>query len=106
MGNAPSQNEISDKVHRQFLRQSHSIPIIKKKSSLNNKKKATTAAIYPNRRTSLPPSPTPSDPLPPRSNSHDNIVIKGRRYQNVNSKYMLPNDEQEQDRLVQVVSFI
>ncbi|KAI7870395.1 S-adenosyl-L-methionine-dependent methyltransferase [Spinellus fusiger] len=32
----------------------------------------------------------------------DSTVIDGRSYQNINTKYMYPNDEEEQDRLIQM----
>ncbi|KAI8378971.1 S-adenosyl-L-methionine-dependent methyltransferase [Blakeslea trispora] len=48
---------------------------------------------------SLPPSPTSTSPQSIRSDSY---IMNGRRYQYYNNKYILPNDEIEQDRLVQV----
>ncbi|ORY95689.1 hypothetical protein BCR43DRAFT_493435 [Syncephalastrum racemosum] len=38
----------------------------------------------------------------PQQQDSDNIYVKGRRYQRKNSKYPMPNDEEEQDRLTNV----
>jgi hypothetical protein len=56
-------------------------------------------------KTSLPPSPDSSDHtnLPGYAISAQSIQIHGRKYQSFSSKYILPNDEEESDRLVQVV---
>jgi hypothetical protein len=63
---------------------------------------------YPNailtKTASLPPSPTGSYPLSSIKMQAETLIIKGRRYQNYNTKYILPADDQEQDRLVQCVS--
>lgn len=51
-----------------------------------------------NGATSLPPSPsyTANDTYKTKT-----VIVDGRRYQNYNTKYVLPNDDEEQDRLVQ-----
>lgn len=66
---------------------------------------SSNANVHPNGTTSLPPSPTQSDD--PASTKEvklvEAIIINGRKYQNFNTKYVLPSDDLEQDRLVQVV---
>lgn len=56
-----------------------------------------------NGATSLPPSPsyTANDTYKTKT-----VIVDGRRYQNYNTKYVLPNDDEEQDRLVQAVTII
>jgi hypothetical protein len=51
---------------------------------------------------SLPPSPTQSDQTMLKET--ETLIIHGRKYQNHNKKYIFPSDDEEQDRLVQVVS--
>jgi hypothetical protein len=58
---------------------------------------------------SLSPSPTSSSHPSTYTNLHEYAFctepfqVYGRRYQSFNTKYILPSDEQESDRLVQVV---
>lgn len=67
--------------------------------------KSSHANVHPNGITSLPPSPTQSDDPANMKEVKlvEAIIINGRKYQNFNTKYILPSDDQEQDRLVQVV---
>lgn len=66
--------------------------------------KSSHANVHPNGITSLPPSPTQSDDPANMKEVKlvEAIIINGRKYQNFNTKYILPSDDQEQDRLVQV----
>ncbi|KAG1141329.1 hypothetical protein G6F38_008500 [Rhizopus arrhizus] len=51
-----------------------------------------------------PPNPSlPPSPIYTSNDAHNTktIIVNGRRYQNFNTKYVLPNDDEEQDRLVQ-----
>ncbi|KAG1046411.1 hypothetical protein G6F43_011103 [Rhizopus delemar] len=51
-----------------------------------------------------PPNPSlPPSPIYTSNDAHNTktVIVNGRRYQNFNTKYILPNDDEEQDRLVQ-----
>jgi hypothetical protein len=100
MGNISSHADLSpDKIHKTLSRQSHTMTAhIKKKRSFRNDSGVHSVSSSKS-QTSLPPSPTLSETM----RENDSMVINGRRYQNVTKKYMLPNDEEEQDRLVQEV---
>ena len=53
-----------------------------------------------------PPNPSlPPSPIYTSNDAHNTktIIVNGRRYQNFNTKYILTNDDEEQDRLVQAV---
>lgn len=63
-------------------------------------------------KSSLLPSSTSTNYHTTNTDLHESAIstqpfqVHGRWYQNFNTKYILPNDEQESDRLVQVVRFL
>lgn len=86
------------------------ITLIKRKSSVEesinayNKEHSNrnSELDYPIVNLSLPPSPTYTfKEIEPKLT--ETIIINDRKYQNTNKKYMLPVDDQEQDKLVQEV---
>lgn len=79
MGNS----QFKDKLHRSKLRMSHAASKVHHSPELSSAVSAST------------------DQSP--QFDADNIYIKGRRYQRKNPRYPMPNDEEEQDRLTNVV---
>lgn len=60
-----------------------------------HQKRGSEQEQRPDDTSSSTPKPVAVDP---------NVYIKGRRYQNITPKYYMPNDEQEQDRLTNLVA--
>lgn len=109
----------SKKLGRSFSRSSRHLAA-KSKVTLLNRKSSSKASLSidnneNNNRNSLLDDPRAGDYLPPSPISKykeiytisntpaETLMINDRMYQNTNKKYILPIDDEEQDRLVQEV---
>ncbi|KAI8064274.1 S-adenosyl-L-methionine-dependent methyltransferase, partial [Gilbertella persicaria] len=110
MGNSPSkklkqpfQKHLKDTNVLEKNSTTSTIAVLKKHNpsmsiSNNNTEMNMSSFTALHRTTSLPPSPTSTLP----QSIKNDYIFHGRKYQSYNTKYILPNDEIEQDRLVQV----
>lgn len=96
MGNTHSAVPYNGKLSDKFSRQSRKEDALSHIQITNEPQ--THSKKY---KESLPPSPTSSDLVSTPYNKTIDEKIANR-----GSKYILPNNEQELDRLVQVVSFL
>ncbi|KAI9483256.1 MAG: S-adenosyl-L-methionine-dependent methyltransferase [Benjaminiella poitrasii] len=113
MGNHHSK-PLSRTFSRDYKRQSKSVKLRSSSSEESDTTTDKASDLYVRKLyttdNSLPPSPTCSLPSTAHQRSEYNkstetYLYHGRKYQNFNTKYILPNDELEQDRLTQVYIF-